>query len=353
MSQSKPGWLKLVALFAVLALVITACTGDDDDDNGAASNGESTWDQPIVFGDFNWDSAIVHNRIAQYIVEHGYGYETDTIAATTLPMLQGLRDNDVQIVMEMWIDNMPDSYHEEVEEGVFIDHGPNYAESVQGWYVPTYVIEGDPERGIEPMAPDLRHVDDLPQYWEVFQDEEDPSKGRLYHGVPGWEVTEISKSKLEVYGLDETYNGFEPGSEAALFASVAAANERGEGWVGYLWEPAWIFAQVDLTMLDEPEYTDECWDNIHDGETACAFPSVRVHIVSNPEIVEGAPELVELLENYTSTMDETSAIMDYMIENEATAEETAVWWLQNFEDEWSDWVPEDVADSVRDALANE
>ena len=33
----------------------------------------------IVFSDLNWTSAQVQNRIAQFIVEHGYGYPTDTV----------------------------------------------------------------------------------------------------------------------------------------------------------------------------------------------------------------------------------------------------------------------------------
>ena len=30
----------------------------------------------IVFGGLNWDSALVQNGVARYIVEHGYGYPT-------------------------------------------------------------------------------------------------------------------------------------------------------------------------------------------------------------------------------------------------------------------------------------
>jgi ABC-type proline/glycine betaine transport system substrate-binding protein len=62
----------------------------------------------------------------------------------------------------------------EVEAGTILDLGPNYPESVQDWWVPSYVIEGDEEPGIEPMAPDLRSVDDLPEYTDPFQGPEDP-----------------------------------------------------------------------------------------------------------------------------------------------------------------------------------
>ena len=44
----------------------------------------------IVFSDLNWTSAQVQNRIAQYIVEHGYGYPTDVIPGGTLPPIPRL-----------------------------------------------------------------------------------------------------------------------------------------------------------------------------------------------------------------------------------------------------------------------
>jgi len=63
--------------------------------------------------------------------------------------------------------------------GTAIDLGPNFPDSTQGWYVPTYVIKGDKERGIEPMAPDLKTVEDMPKYWELFQNPQIPGK-RLF-----------------------------------------------------------------------------------------------------------------------------------------------------------------------------
>ena len=51
----------------------------------------------IVFGGLNWDSALVQNGVARYIVEHGYGYTTSQIEGTTVPLFQGLRKGDVDI----------------------------------------------------------------------------------------------------------------------------------------------------------------------------------------------------------------------------------------------------------------
>ena len=55
----------------------------------------------------------------------------------------------------------------------------NFNDNSQGLYVPTYVIEGDAERGIEPVAPDLKTVEDLAKYPELFQDPEDDRRAEL------------------------------------------------------------------------------------------------------------------------------------------------------------------------------
>lgn len=339
---------------AAISLLLAACD-EDANGNGDGQTGdqdEATWDQTIVFADQSFDSVNIHNRIAGYILEHGYGYETDSTLTETAAMVQGIRNDDITLTMEMWVDNIP-NWEQYVEDGEIADLGTNYPESIQGWFVPTYVIEGDPERGIEPMAPDLESVDDLPQYTDVFQDPEDPDKGRFYDCIAGWECEQINAAKIEAYGLDDDYNRFRPGSGAALATSIVSAVEQGEPWFGYYWAPTWIFAEYDLTQIEEPEYTEECWDQILSGEEACAYPAVEVHVAANPEFAEQAPDAIEFLRNYDSTMEGTSEMLLRRRENEEDPQDTAIWWLQNNEDTWSEWVPDDVAEQVRTALDEE
>ena len=110
----------------------------------------------IVFADLGWDTVQVHNRIASFIIEHGMGYETKfttgetVMLATALIMAKG--DDAPNVNMESWTENWIDLYNEGLAKGKdpktkegFIRLGPNFPESVQGWYVPTYVIKGDPK----------------------------------------------------------------------------------------------------------------------------------------------------------------------------------------------------------------
>lgn len=329
-------------------------SGDED---AAVAPGESDWDGEIVFGDYGWDSAIVINRIAQFILEEGYGYETGSVPGETIPLFQGMLSDDVQVSMEIWAAQL-DGWDEAVEAGDVHQLGLSIDETVQGWWVPTYMIEGDEERGIEPMAPDLTHVDDLPDHWELFEDPEDDSKGRFMDCIAGWECERVNEIKFNTYGLDEYYNRFLPGSGAALATDIVTSYEAGEPWLGYYWGPTWIFGQVDLTMLEEPEYSDECWDNImtaiEAGETAidegCAYPAVEVYVGVTDELYQAAPDVIELLENVEFTMGEVSEILAAMQEDDLDPDEGAEWFLRERTDMWHAWVPEEVVDDVEAAL---
>ena len=46
----------------------------------------------LVFADVGWDSVQVHNRIAGFILEHGYGYEVEYMPGETIPLFAGLAD---------------------------------------------------------------------------------------------------------------------------------------------------------------------------------------------------------------------------------------------------------------------
>ena len=44
-------------------------------------------------------------------------------------------------------------------------------------------------------------------------------------------------------------------------------------------------------------------------------------------------------------------MLAYMQENNADADEAAIWFLQEHEEIWTQWLPEDAAGKVKDALA--
>jgi glycine betaine/proline transport system substrate-binding protein len=299
----------------------------------------------LVFADAGWDSIKFHNEVARFIIEEGYGYETEITPGTTGVTFEGLKRGDIDIYMEIWTDNLS-MYPEAVKNGEILEMSVNFGDNRQGFYVPTYVIKGDPERGIKPLAPELKSIADLPKYWEVFRDPEDKSKGRIYGAIPDWEADEIVSQKVENYGLDKTYNLFRPGSSTALATSIVKAIEKGEPWLGYYWEPEWIMGKYDLTYIEEPVFDEEKWENGY----VCAFPSIPVTICVNKELPQRVPEIVEFLKNYKTSTALTNEALAYMEENNVEPTVAAQWFLKKNKDLWTAWVPKDVVTKVEKAI---
>jgi glycine betaine/proline transport system substrate-binding protein len=300
----------------------------------------------LILADVGWDSVQVHNRIAGFILENGYGFEVEYMPGETIPLFAGLARGDIDINMEVWVANQREAYDKAIKAGQVIDLGSNFPDSWQGWLVPSYMIKGDPERGIKPMAPDLNSIDELPKYWKLFKDPEDPSKGRFYNSVPGWECTKINTKKLKTYGLDKYYNDFITGSDAALNGSMAAAFKKGEPWLGYYWAPTWVLGKLDMTPIEEPPFDQQVWNKNY----GCEYPSVEVNIVVNTGLLKKAPEAVEFLKKYETTQAMANKFLAYMQEKKVRKTDAAIWFLKNYQDVWHGWVPSDVMKKVEAAL---
>ena len=301
----------------------------------------------IVMGDFSWESVQVHNRIAGFILEHGFGFDVEYMYGESIPIILGLRRGDVHITTELWIDNLYDAVVDAVESEDVMILGPNYPNAPQGWYVPTYVIEGDESRGIEAVAPDLKTVDDLKKYAHLFPDPTDRNKGRFHNAPTGWVAHDINNEKIEIYGLDEYYNSFNTGSDAGLSTVIVRAYERGEPFVAYNWDPNWVIGLLDMTMLEEPAYDSKRWNE----DFGTAYPASKVLVFANTDFIREEPRVGGFLANYTSTLEQTNEFLAYMEENGATTDETALWFLKNNGEIWQSWlVDQDIIANVINAL---
>lgn len=300
--------------------------------------------EAIVFADLNWNSALFHNAVARFIIESGYGYPTYAVPGSTVPSFQRLAQGELDVIMERY--NMDFSVEEALANEQIVDLGVNFPGAVQGWFVPRYVVEGDAGRGIDAVAPDLRSIDDLDQLTHLFSMDEQSSTGQLFGGVAGWTAYKINCLKLKAYRLDDNYALTTSASSADLFAALDSAYEAGEPILVYLWSPTWPIARYDLIQLEEPAYSDECWD----GSRGCAYPTSDVRILARHELPERAPEVAAFLERFAMDIDAVSAVLLRIEDEGLTPDEAALDWLANNEATWSEWVSEDVAAQVREAL---
>ncbi|MHC4277842.1 MAG: ABC transporter substrate-binding protein [Planctomycetota bacterium] len=319
---------KVLVIFLGAVLILSSFVG-------CATGGGNT----IVLGEGDWDSFAVQTRIAGFILENGYDYEVTFVVGGTIPLAAALTRGDVDVLIEAWTESTPEAYADGFADGSIVELGIDFADSWQGWLVPTYMIE-------DGLLPEGVSVADMPDYWELFRDPEDPSKGRFYNCIPGWVCEETNQLKMEAYGLTDYYNVFPSGSSAALSASMLAAYEKGEPWFGYNWQPTPIMGALDMTKLEEPAFDVGIWDTTR----ACAYPTDKVVKLVTSEFMDGDPAIVDFFTKYEVTATLLNQALAYMQENNASTEEAGIWFLQEFESLWTQWVPADIASKVKAAL---
>ena len=299
--------------------------------------------QTIIFGDLNWSSALVQNRIAQYLVEKGYGYPTEVKLGATLPLFQGLKRGDTHVTMEIWLPNQDEAWEAARSEGAVLSVGKSLGQDWQSSFViPAYLQE---------QYPELDSVEDLKdqQYKDLFKTTETGDKARLVSCVIGWACEEVNAKQVEGYGLSDHVEIINPGDGSALNADLYGAYERQEPWLGYQWGTNDPALKLDLVRLEEPPYSDLCWFTTK----ACAYEDATILIAVNPDLPAAAPDVIEMLRKWDFNIDIYKAVVRWRDGNQdATDNDTALWWLNSNADVWGGWVTPEAAAAINAALGN-
>jgi glycine betaine/proline transport system substrate-binding protein len=330
----------LMVLLVGIILISTVITGCGEEEKPT-----------LKFSDLNWGSAHFQSEMAKIIAEKGYGYTVELVPGATIPLTQGLRTGDIDVMIEGWYQNQQEAVEAGIAAGEIEMLGYLNDDNWQsGFVIPTYVVKGDSARGIDPMAPNLKSVYDLedPEMMELFANPENKDKGLILNGPPGWECEIVVPLQIEAYGLAEEYDTLNAGSSEGLFASLKSAYDKGEPWLGYLWGPTWIAGALDLTLLEEPAYSENVWDDNY----ACAWPSVDLFIAGHSGFTDQAPDLAEMFGKWelnTATLDE---VLAYMNETGGEPIDAAIWFLKNKESIWTKFVTSEAAEKVKEAVTD-
>ena len=331
----------MMAFILAIMLTLTACGTAQMEEE--ADDAEMMDKPTIIFADLSWDSAQIQNAVARYILENGYGYETDAVFGDTLPLLVALRAGDINVNMEIWLPNQEEPFLLALKEGTVEVVGKSLEDNWQSAFIiPQYTADENPN---------LRKVEDLRDHMELFVTPDSNGKARLINCPPGWACEGVNTRQVESYGLSDVVELTNPGSGSALQAEVHAAFLKKEPVLFYYWGPTTFSFQMETELggyyfLEEPEYNEECWAN----NNACAYPLAEVVIAVHTDIKESAPDVIEMLGKWDWNFTNQRSAETYFAETGAEYAEVAVWWLQN-NDSWRAWVTPEAADKIAAALA--
>jgi glycine betaine/proline transport system substrate-binding protein len=322
----------------VLSLVAVACGGDDE--------------KPVIkFADTQFESLWINNAIAQYIITNGYGNPVESVEMTAPTMHATLANGDIDVMLELWQENFLEIYNKEIAKGSYVNLGPTYEGSPQFFTIPTYVHE---QYGINTVF-------DMKDHWELFKDPEDPSKGAFINCIIGWQCAEINMVKMEAYGLTEMYNVISPGAAAAMDAALAGAQKKKEPVFGYYWAPTSLMGAYDWWVLEEPAYDAATWAKIAAAQEdkslrplseAVAYETLPVDKGVHKTLKDKAPDIYDLLAKMNIGLQPINVTAAWAVETDIQGEweKAAIYYLQNYEDRWSTWMPDKEFKKVKEAL---
>ncbi|KAJ55470.1 glycine/betaine ABC transporter substrate-binding protein [Actibacterium mucosum KCTC 23349] len=286
----------------------------------------------VSITEMNWASSAVVTSVAKFLMEQGYGCTVATVPSSTVPALVSVAETGTpDIVTELWTNGAP-AYGELSDAGKITTVADVLSDGgVEGWWVPKYLVDAHPE--LATMEGVLANKDLL---------------GGRFHNCPeGWACKNTNGDLANLFGLpDAGFEIFQHGSGETLAASIAAAFENEEPWLGYYWAPTAILGKYPMVAVDfGVPYNEEAFLCAADGDCTAtepsAFPIGPVKTIVTTDFADRYPELAELMGNVAFTNTQMGEILAWKDANNATNEEAAVFFLTNYPDVWADWLSDE------------
>lgn len=310
--------------------------------------------KPVRFAEIGWDSGKFYTEVIRALLERGYGCKTETVTGSSPITQAALLSGNLDLFVEYW-QGRTESFEVAAKEGriqivgELVEGG-----GIEGFYVPEFVIKGDASRNIKALAPDLRTVADLAKYKEVFKDEEDPSKGRIYNCATGWACEKDNNQRMKAYGLESSYNNFRPGTGAALESAISSAYQRGKPIVFSYFAPSSILGKFKAVRLEEPAFTEACWKTIHESTVrnpcGSASPATNLSVVMTSGFAKSNPEVVALIAKVKLQMPLLNGVIAEMSDKKTSADKMAASFLRQNSDVWQPWLSASAAAKVQASL---
>ena len=296
----------------------------------------------VSITEMDWGSSIIVTNVSKFIMEKGYGCDVETVPSATVTAVASLVETGKpDIVTELWMSAAGD-LQPLLDSGDVEEMAPVLAQGgVEGWWVPNYVVEANPEAGtIEGILanPDL--------------------VGGTFNQCPeGWGCQIANASYIEAFGLEEAgIEIFNHGSGETLAASIKEKYDAEEPWFGYYWAPTSILGKYPMTMVDMGV---EASVEVHAcaSSTDCTdiekgtYPPSVVKTVVTKDLKERLPAIHELFTKLSFGTEEMNTLLAWQEDNNATPEEAAAHFIVTYPDTWMAWVNDDAKEKLS-ALLN-
>ncbi|WP_425495290.1 glycine betaine ABC transporter substrate-binding protein [Paenibacillus tengchongensis] len=238
-----------------------------------------------------WDSEIASSNVVKEVLETKLNAKVEMLQVDAGPMWAGIADGSADAMVAAWLPSTHASYIEKYGDQV-TDLGPNLDGTKTGLAVPAYM--------------DITSIEDLKKA-DVAA-----SLDNTIVGIePGAGIMMATEQAISDYALDN-YTLLES-SSAAMAQELQKAYDNNEPIVVTGWTPHWMFANMDLKYLEDPQGT-------YGG-------AEQIHTMVRQGLQEDMPEVYAFLDNFEWTADDMAQVM-VEIQGGASPEEAAKSWVE-------------------------
>ncbi|MGX9356546.1 ABC transporter substrate-binding protein [Roseobacteraceae bacterium S113] len=285
----------------------------------------------ISITEMDWASSAVVTAVAKFLMEQGYGCSVQKVPSSTVPALTSLAETgEPDILTEVWANSTP-SYEPLLADGKLVELGPVLSDGgVEAWWIPAYLAESNPELTT----------------WEGVMANPELVGGKFHDCPSGWACDIINNNNLKALKAEEGgLERFQHGSGETLQTSIAAAYDEKAPWFGYYWAPTAVLGKYPMVQVKVGDYDADahaCNGDVDCAEpTFSAYPSSKVVTAASSALVEREPEVADLMSKLSFTNAQMGEVLAWRLDNNASYDEAAVYFLTNYKDVWGSWLNEE------------
>jgi glycine betaine/proline transport system substrate-binding protein len=304
----------------------------------------------VTIADMNWNSASVMANVDRFILEHGYDCDAELIPGDTMPTgTSMIEKGQPDIAPELWSNALKDALDRGVEEKRIRYAGKSLVDGgEEGFWVPAYLVEKHPE---------MATIEGVKKHAKLFEHPEDPDRSAFYSCPAGWNCQISAANLYRAMNMEDAgFDIIDPGSAAGLSGSIAKSYERGEAWLGYYWAPTAVLGKYTMVKVDFGSGIDldefiNCTTQAEcDDPKPTMYPPSPVHTITTEKFAARAPEAYEYFTKRGFKNNDMNQVLAWMEDNQANGEEAMYHFLEEYPQIWKEWLPQDIAQKVQDAL---
>jgi glycine betaine/proline transport system substrate-binding protein len=312
--KTRPARTRLLAAGLAVAALLAACGGDDEAATTTAAPGAG-----IVLAANPWTGSAVNAYVAKVALEAA-GTPVEILDIDENSTWVGLDDGSIDAVLEVWPSGHAADYETYITgKGTVVDLGLLGPEAKIGWYVPTFVVEQNPELATWEGFKN-------PELAKLFStDESGADLGQFLMGDPSY-VT-FDEQIIANLGLPLKY--VVAGSESALVTAIQKAVEEQTPLLLQFWQPHWLQSKVELTEVALPEVTEACTASAAagDGGYACDYPVDKLYKAGSAKLESKNTMAFDFLKRFQLTTAQQNEIAAMVDSDKMTPLDAATKWV--------------------------